>query len=1709
MARKKPERPAPTSKPKPRSRAQEFKANRRKSWVRFLSKLALLFVPLVAFSLWLIFFVIGLGNELPILVLDLVTKTSEQRVSPKVWKRSVYGIANSADGIKFPSEIKFGGPENNALVVFNDLLGSAKPIGKESKMVPAIFIPKNNEEHQTHAYRGLLQEESPAEKNQWLPIGDYLYSAVGEISQNSTLKGRGKILFAIDLDHPNLPGRMPPQANAFISLCKQDWNTTTRDRLAADFPELDVYVWFSHSEAQQSYYDSDHDNVESFFKRRFERGIDGDAVTMARSGTNIYYSDFKKYLKFSVESDSNIHKLAQTPTFLEPAKVEDFPLLRKVYLSQVDENNGLFDFENRSKEHSDDIERLWERFDEIKINDHWTTENPLLVQRCTMMLLQMERLWFRAKSGTELFDKLSRQLDRTLKRQISIKPVKHTLYDALAAQPNARTSPFNSAWLSAVSVNTDTEEQTDSENETEQPSATPAVSPEKQQLAIKQWQSANPDWKGAFAVWETLRDQENIQRSQIATALQHLTEGQRFVQRPENASQINDLSRIQWNEIVYLEKLSGELVWPDNENEMPAFSDLVHLSMVARDESNKLASAIAPTLTSKFQKQFEKLDNGRRLLEDRLFSNDRKNLNTDFKDAANAFRQLSTKHNALLANFRSMQSQLIQTPHDFRYSLESLAVQSQSGNDIGAREKRINEFRKWIEPENGFSQLWKELSQHSIGTKTERDKDDAADEIQRLSGRLTTFSETKTGGFLRPANTDSVDIDVKDLASNPYLDADTLMDNDPSMSAADGNLLARRLLLWPGINLDIRKKIHNGLLTKSVDETGEIEDKNLEFSNAAISEKVTNLMQSDAMRMMSASDVEKIELDPEDENCVTRIAAESHRFVFDENDENSNNLGKAINYFRSRKSDFDFNRVAADLWGNQTSSNESFVQSSLKNHDAIVNYRVQNVPFRRDDTRDRIEAVWQSGPAKQWPLRIASVNEFCDGFSGEKWDWNPRSQKATNTNLTPLIKLERNAGNEMRFALAPKQRVLSKVRNGKFDLSNEWLDHETIPGTSLNVYLRGHQTVFGISSAPVEQKSKFLEVTQDSDNARGAELLVKKETKGSVAGHITIVIDCSLSMRTGGRMEDAKRNIIDFIKLLQERQDISISLVAIGAAEIWKSNDAGWEVRKRSELASWNPSPEADVWFFQKNGIVVNEQTAELFVTAINELKAWGETPILDGLTQTLKTLPGQTDIPKLVVLLTDGFEFGNKNKKNGERFASFDPKNLYSDLSLEFQSETELVVFSFLKKGIDEAFRDMIQKGVDSGEIRNRIERIKLLATINRRASETSLKKFFTALLPQPRVFVKDRDGGNTLANPRVTNGIDLDDNGQLTDEERRIMASIELGADQRPQNWSIGVEFSQESDGNAARSFSKSVSEWRSSTKLFGNERLEYGYNQFLKSFKLTTDMASRSKTKQMNLGETPLWIAQTINTTNKPGFQFASTDETKLTPAPAIAYLTLGYSNQTNPHALIQDFNLKRQTRSNVHPLRFPEFPDSLRNAIFDERKPVNLTLNMISRFAPQFWSKIYVTETERWKLENDAEKDLEIKPGIYESINKLLPKTELFAKYSIELRRENSETDYANYSIRIRSLNPEDPIDSWLVQVLGADGQINRNVVRNSRRSYEFKDKRNRKMLIGVEHHFSVIKRELQKERISFGLKHLDELAEKDVDTMGYPKYFNEQ
>ena len=664
--------------PKKASRRQRYRAQQRKSWLSFLGKLGLFFVPVTIASVWLVWLLIGFGTELPVLVLDLGKRGASDPTESKrkrVWNCETYGRASVDGGIKLPEKIVYGGPNKDALVIYNDLLATAR--GIDNQLEPCVFVPATAEEHQSYNFFGLLNNPTQQHQQQWQPFKSYLVDILDQLSKQTPDHGeKKKLLLAFDIDHPDLPGRLPPQANQFVSLCRSQWETL-KIELAETYPQFDVHVWLSHAPGQKSYWDSNPSHVESFFKHRFERGLTGDVCSEISSNrknrkeVDVSYSDLKQYVGKRVASDASNHYLIQTPVFLEPKdESEKFMLLRLSSKSFAAAPGKLFGYRKRDK--LSELDTLWDRFQKVRHEYEWDMENPLAVQQVNMLLLQMERLWYEGKGNTDLFAALEGRVNSVLNAHYTLKPVQHSLSDALADAQRMNVNflepqKIPASWL---------EESEDYKSlpEGEERSVLEKES-DARAKAIRKWRLKYPDWRGGYLVWQSLvAPDKPINRQMIQQGLDLLTPEQTVANKLAQSGQ-----QVVFEEILFLQRLANELVWPDKQSDAHTkFERSVRFALEARGKSNQFTAALSPVLTDQFAANFEALESERRQFEDRLFAH--AGLGTGNNQFSKLYEGLDKKYDQLLRSskafaqrFAAAQSKLINSAHDFRYRLESLA----------------------------------------------------------------------------------------------------------------------------------------------------------------------------------------------------------------------------------------------------------------------------------------------------------------------------------------------------------------------------------------------------------------------------------------------------------------------------------------------------------------------------------------------------------------------------------------------------------------------------------------------------------------------------------------------------------------------------------------------------------------------------------------------------------------------------------------------------------------------------------------------------------------------------------------------------------------------------------------------------------------------------------------------------------------------------
>ena len=1680
-----------TSPKKRASRQQRYRAQQRKSWLGFLGKLALFFVPVTLATVWLVWLLIGFGTELPILVLDLGNRGASDPTESKrqrVWDCETYGRASKDGGIKLPEAIVYGGPNKDALVIFNDLLATARDA--DGQLEPCVFIPATGEEHQSHAFFGLLNDPTQQHQQQWTPFKSYLIDILNQLAlQTPNRSEKKKILLAFDIDHPDLPGRLPPQANQFIGLFQSQWDSL-RIELAQTFPQFDVHVWLSHASGQKSYWDSNPSRVESFFKHRFERGLTGDVCIeiplKQRSKRDVNYSHLKQYVGKRVTSDANIHNLVQTPVFLEPQSMTDFPLLRfSVPLqSPVAEPGKLFGYRKRDK--LDELDRLWEKFQRVRHEYDWAIENPLAVQQTNMMLLQMERLWYEGKDYTELFAELNGRVGSLLDTHHTLKPVQHSLSDALADAQRmdvnfAVPEKLKSEWLVAL-LDDELQPESDQRSDIEAKSDARAK-------AVRKWQAKYPDWRGAHLVWQALVVPPGgiIDRQMIQQGFNLLTNEQTLANKNTQGAE-----QVVFDEVMFLQRLINELVWPDKDSQSDAhtnFERLVRSALIARDKSNRFAATLTPVLTDQFKTEFEALEVERRLCEDRLFAHDElfgtgsNRLSIKYPQLIRQYEQLSESSAQFALRFADAQSKLINSCHNFRYRVESLASAESESSETD-----------WI--------------------------GEYFDKVGKLSqAKIKAFFQSNPADEL--SETSSTKLVKNNLTA--------LSDANLNLGVADGNLLGRRLLFSPELSLQDRSRLHEGLSTQYVtldeDENGgdDVVQKTLTPAGGLAELFIESLHQLPAMQTTT----ESVDVPSSEEQFLLQAAAKSSRLTpFQSHSDNGQSLVELINGFHARKSDLDFRRTSYDLCGTSVADGRSYVQESLTMHQQLIEDRLSELANRKvtsklSSLRERIGDVWRSAYDKPdtltWRKRLQQVDKFCDGF--RRWDWDREQQQAVNRSLAEPMNYQVDQNNKMIFSVSPVGAVFDNIAKAVADRSNSSqvaLSTQKLAeaSTRLRLYLRGHKFELE-SQAAGETAEDRLTVKLKNQAIEGLRIEVKRTTKSPLIGRVKILIDCSNSMGSGPGtlMDKSKKYVESFLESAAERADIEVSLYAFGVHVIHdKSGKPKYNPNTPLDWVRVNKTD--DVWRYQGNGKRLDTSTRGDFIRAVNQLDGFGETPILDALDLALAEVVKGS---QLLVLLTDGCEF---HKKAGNRQPQPLNQGKYQNVrKLLQQPSNNLVIFNMMKVNVQapqlnalnqrqqkilmEKFKGTSNSQFGMAEIVGRIWKINSLADYYEGgggANLNQLQKFFAGVLPRP--VVERTPAFYPSSAPNVA----------LKGAEPGVIRSVQLGPTDQPKSWHLSMLF--RTTNPKIKVFNKNDKQWQTDRQTYGNERLDFDYDPFAETFKLVTAWEPKDSSKDFLVGSQKLLVHSDPSRPDKPSFLVASDDSQLLTPSPAMAWAVLSQAEQGR-QLLLQDFNLKQQTRSNVHRIEFPKVEDLWEQAaIFQNGTLKDLTLHWLDRFPADFWSKLNLTDVGDKLITNENGVQIELLQGRFVTLEKLFQMDAApFKGFDFQLKYENLGNKFL-LTTRISFVEEADrltakDLDRWLVQVLSQDGtKLHRSCRLGSQRHYvlESQDTGGQR-LVAIEHELLIDREELKRTGGQLGLANLDEVeaSTAQISKVPFPGY----
>lgn len=1683
------------------TRAQRFRAEHRRSWGRFLGKLALFFIPVALATMWLIRVLLMTGTGLPVLALGLDGDANEgpgtEMFRSTVWDACVYGDISPDDVPQLPADkVRFGGPNWDTIVIFNDLLASARKfndqgeLDDEGQLQPGVFLPASASEHTTHAFHGLLISETTPQREQWRTFESYLIDLLQQVRDKSLRRPqRGRVIIALDIDHPDLPGRLPPQADQFMQLLSKQWldsvNKSLQKKVADQFPSLDVFLWVSHAAGQQSYCDSDPKQVESFFKRSFEQIVTGGCG----EGT-ISYQKMRDALMEKVRNEASVHYLAQTPTVFEPASFDDFTV--QTFKGQPADRNGvLFTYSDRDATNTprDD----WEKFDRTRRLHNWQMEDPLRVQQCELLLLQMDRLWFWGRDKSTLYDELKGRLNFLCDNPSAVLPVLHTLHDARedarrAGGPQA-TERLDASLIAIEPVDPSAGEQAavDAEND--------------RQSRIEQWRDAHPDWTGAMIVWSLLVEAESIDQALIQRSLALLNERQRLAKPSESVA-----GTVLWNEIAYLHRLANELSWPpysgdpsqDLNNDHRVVENLVRLSLRARDRCNQFSASLSPVLANQFGDEFAQLENVRRLCEDMLFARDHLDLQLNLEQLIADFGRLTDRHDRLANQIELLQNRLITSPHEFRYCIQSLAA--------GRSDAQDERTLAWL------------AEFHQQREKAYRQTVDQLD----LAVQQNAF-DNLTQQIFPPVGTETLFANSGDEAADARFVGASVPAADQNSTAeagrADGDLIRRRLLGWPNLPLDQRKRIYDDLAQAATNPGGEAANRDILESGLS-----PTLLDELAKVDWLNDETLTTESLARDEDYFVRMAADAHRLVpLPLDSDEALDQVACTNKFRAIKSMQCFRRVALDLWGTPSAgdASSSFAASSLQQHERAVRQSLDQISSsgHRDLTENRKQIVkaWNDQlEQRPWIDQIEHINQFSNLFG--KWTW--RGERAINRPLGPLVEIEQEQNNQLVFCLSSVPAEFGTVTFAEPEQEQDYLNlrpenPERIRGglvAQSRIYLRGHQQILRAPRSAI-QKSDDVAIVLPTENPGSTRIRVQR-TSREVAGHVKIVIDCSNSMLPAGRgkRDKMKETRVAVARFLEEsiasRGDLRVTLFAVGASRIFDGRQM--TVRNQDakflDLAGWKRvKPERDVWIYSKGDPEqpINSSNVRRLTKAVENLRAFGETPLLDGLDLSIVDRAGT--LPQLVVLITDGFEFQMQQQGGNWRIQPFD-QPLYQKIRSRLNDpKTALALFSLFSGDIRTEFESMLPTadtdGLPESQIRQRIEQINALAEYRLdEGGNTRLDNFLTELLPQPTVNLTAVQKSIPFA--RSENGLVEFDN--LPTQKWR------------PAPWTVSVKAPSRSSVAYIFGDQESV-DWVSSRPAHGNEVLKFEYDPAGRTpLTLRTEFNPQESDQPVSLGDQQHRLRFDVRKTSdsiKPLFQLATDKANELTVAPALALLELTQKRgDANRSILIQDFVIRQQRASNVHPIEFPEIRklSVLENpALLGRDAPVNSTCYLMDNFSPQFWTKIRLgklTNELSYESDNGVTGNLEFER--YVDVGPILSQNRDAEKFYFRLKYEKAPTNNRDefdltmrIGVRQEFRDSQTPVDQWLVQPLEENQtgtELHRTCSRLSTRSYFYRrDRSGISRMHEIEHKFRIDVADLQKHAdLALGIANFGQLTDAD-------------
>ena len=1723
------------AKRKKKSRVREFRQKRRKSWIKFLTTIFAFMVPAIAIIAY-IYFVIPPSGQVPVVLLGY-HETIEDTGRVDVFQLPPSSIRAAENDPQQP--IEFGGTDGNVLFVYTQLLSTTdfKDGDTAAAQVPVVFVPSDREEYHTHHFRGIASEESSDEQTQWLEFMEYLPRLVNRIAGTQAYSTARHMVIGFDLRHPDFPAALPPNANEFMRLIERNWQDQ-KSRLSEYVAEranknLHLTLVFSHRANQYNYLHSDSKEVSTFFQRRFGRLMTFDPDADEDGDDKFSLAEFKNYLLERVEADASIHQLAQQPLILSrETDANDVSIAMEVR-SRKDAKQNLFAVPPRGN--GQELDDRWRTFEEVSRREQWLIENPLAFQRCNLLLLQMEQLWYAALDQTGLYQTLDGKLTNLLAAKLTIQPIVHSLRDqeAHARRTGDPTGyePFDLDWLvtdESVETNELNEAETKVDDQSAdgdgEPQSEPTTAPGKKKGdPIALWQDNNRGWLAALAVWEAFvqGDSKQVTAENILAAIDCLE--QKTVLEDDGTS-----SDVYWSEIAFLERLATEF-FPYLEGTRSSglsgdeASKCAHEAIRARDLANKFSANLSPIMVDKFvfengvtasNENFPNLENQMRELEDHMFANHgnatgliKRYIELIGTPDGGGLEFLIKQQEDLQNQLERRNRQLIEYPHFLRYSISNLLLQDQFGMlpDAGTTTTA---------PDQTIQQLVQLHTQYSPKEEAV-EREDVEATIDRIKTQQNEFQKHLGAvyqSFIKQSQSET------QLSSAPQTDEAELNRKKLDAKTAQGNTHRRKLMQWPSLKPSTRRDFRAGLLSNSIvteNLEGEIPGSSRVFSFSKLRQrKVERLSQAriDGLegKMFSTLDecafhshlwlVDTTEVKESDRTSSDQVSSIMERIVCE------------INRVHAEKSNYDFDRVVHDNWGSRfdESGKSPFVISGLAHHCKTVQSRHAEILYEnaREPWITQLVEYWWGINEKD--KRIGDVANFAANFrNGNHWSLSTDRRTLENSQIDPFVKEESRSKNE--FCLRAQQsnrilgafpRVLETANSAEVSRFRSVSRDALSSASEFEIYLRGHLSK---KKAKIKRAPQTLVVGTSMTHERKPGALMRLQNKRDVnnrrQGTITFVIDCSVSMTN--EMESMKNNLKGFLRRLSQREDFHVRMFAIGARYNLAIEGTDLIEKPRNELEDWLPYSTNmrqfnDVNFFQhndRNQLLTAENLPE-YERAIDQLEAFGQTPILEGLKAATEANPNVAK-QHLTVLLTDGFEYTLKVANDGVNKDVLWDQVVYNQLDerwqkmsngvtleiAEYEAIADLERIQTKSKDADYVFKNGALSGLKIGEVIERIQLIRKLAPHAQKKSRnfSQLDEFLEGLLPNPKfIFLGEVDPSSDQRRIVKSDVMFTKQDLNKPWKRRKPLASIPLGSADNPETWDVQVRFDEKQ--GASRIFSQEPKNWESKNRLFGNERLMFAYDPVEKTLELVTEREALSRNSvETRLSESDVVVSPQFDhpiLIDEPQFSIfsKSPEPYQLTPAPELAFI-LARPVQGESAMLIQDFTLAVQTSSNVHPLEFTEISNELQAAfsIFNGKADLELflkpteaawTVLEIGTQKSGNWSEKFVKARGKQAQLGGLEVDLKEE--------ELVEFGERHNDYEIKLDRLDKDGLLCYQVTVARGRNQANPVnlDQWLVQIVDQNDRIDHGFTLKTNREYVFEQRGSKRTLLAIRHQFFV-------------------------------------